>query len=73
MRRELRFESLDEVAADARQLMSRGYDAVGNWNLAQACSHMNDWMRFPMDGFPNPPFPLSIIFAVLRNTVGLAS
>ena len=46
-RRELYFSDLDEVVRDAEHLLAKGYDRAGNWNLAQVCTHLAEWMRFP--------------------------
>ena len=45
----------DQVSEDVRRLAAHGYTAHGNWNLSQVCGHLNDWMRFPMDGYPKAP------------------
>jgi hypothetical protein len=71
-RRELKFDTLDEVVRDAENLLARGYDRAGNWDLAQCCSHLAKWMRFPIDGFPKPPLPIRALLWVLRHTVGRA-
>jgi hypothetical protein len=70
VRRELRFDSLDDVVRDAEQLLAKGYDKAGNWDLAQACGHLANWMSYPLDGFPRPPLPIRLLLAVMRNTVG---
>ncbi len=69
-RRQLKFDSLDEVVRDAESLLAKGYERAGNWDLAQCCGHLVEWMRFPMDGFPRPPLPIRMMFAVLRPLVG---
>src|SRR3954452_11842982 len=71
-RRELRFASFDEVVADAENLLAKGYDRAGNWDLAQVCGHLAEWMRFPLDGFPKLPLFLRPLFWLFRNTVGRA-
>ena len=55
-RRKLSFTSLAEVVVDAENLLEKGYDKAGNWDLAQVCGHLAEWLRFPIDGFPQ--FPL---------------
>ena len=50
--------------------MENGYVSNGNWTLGQACSHIADWMRFPLDGFPNPPWPIRAMMWVMKHTVG---
>lgn len=69
-RRQLKFGSLDEVVRDAEHLLAVGYERAGNWDLAQCCGHLVEWMRFPMDGFPRPPLPIRMMFAVLRPLIG---
>ncbi len=54
-RRQLRFNDLDEVVRDAETLLAKGYQKAGNWDLAQCCKHLAEWMRFPVEGFPKAP------------------
>jgi hypothetical protein len=72
-RRALRFSSLDEVVRDAENLQAKGYDRAGNWDLAQVCTHLTEWMRFPMDGFPRPPLPVRMALWMMRVTIGKAA
>ena len=67
-KRELKFANLDEMMADARALQSGGYTGHGNWTLGQACGHVSEWMRFPLDGFPKPPLPIRMAFGALKVT-----
>ena len=69
-RRELRFTDLDDVVRDAEMLLSKGYEKAGNWDLAQVCKHLSEWMRFPVEGFPKMPLPLRPLFWIARKTVG---
>lgn len=69
-RRQLQFESLDEVAPDAENLLAKGYDKAGSWDLAQVAGHLAEWMRFPVEGFPSAPAPIRAVFWVLRKTIG---
>jgi hypothetical protein len=69
-RRELRFDSLDAVVRDAENLLASGYDKTGNWDLAQVCGHLAEWMRFPMDGFPTVPLVIRPIFWLVKVTSG---
>jgi hypothetical protein len=69
-RRQLRFDSLDAAVRDAEHLLAVGYEPAGKWDLAQVCGHLTEWMRFPMDGFPRPPLPIRMLFAVLRPLIG---
>lgn len=69
-RRKPTFASLDDVVRDAENLQAKGYDKTGNWDLAQVCSHLAEWMRFPVEGFPKVPLLLRPIAWLARATVG---
>jgi len=69
-RRALQFHDLDEVVRDAENLHAKGYEKAGNWDLAQICGHLAEWLRFPVEGFPKAPAPIRAVFWVLRKTVG---
>jgi hypothetical protein len=69
-RRNVAFGNLDEVAADVRNLLANGYSMRGDWNLAQVCGHLNDWMRFPMDGYPRAWAPIRAMLWLMKVTVG---
>ena len=69
-RRTLQFASLDDVVRDAEHLLAAGYERAGNWDLAQCCTHVAEWMRFPVEGFPKPPLPIQALLWMARNTVG---
>jgi hypothetical protein len=68
-RRKLAFASLAEVVVDAEHLLAAGYEKSGNWDLAQVCGHLAEWMRFPMDGFPWAPLGFRVVFWVMRHTI----
>ena len=68
-KRQLHYKDFDEMLADVEALQSGGYVRRGNWTLGQACGHVADWMRFPMDGFPKPPLPMRVVFWVMKMTV----
>src|SRR5687768_3540041 len=55
-RRSLRLATLDDAVTDARQLLERGYDRAGNWNLAQVCDHLTKLMTMSRDGFGDAGF-----------------
>ena len=69
-RRNLSFASLDEVAADAENLLAKGYDRAGNWDLAQVAGHVAEWMRFPIEGFPRPPLLIRPVLWLMKATAG---
>jgi hypothetical protein len=68
-RRELRFDSLDEVVRDAEHLLAVGYDKTGKWDLGQCCGHLSEWFRYQMEGYPRSPLLLRPVFWFVRNTV----
>jgi hypothetical protein len=70
LRRRLDFQDFDAVIRDAEALAAGGYDRAGQWDLAQVCGHLAEWLRFPLDGFPSPPLPIRLMLWALRNTVG---
>lgn len=69
-RRELNFNSLAEVLREVDRLQAGGCEPLGQWNLAQICEHLADWMTFPLDGFPRPPIPVRGLMWILRHTIG---
>ena len=52
----LRFESLDEVLAEAERLSVAERNGTlvraGNWTLGQTLGHLATWCRFAFDGYP---------------------
>ncbi|MFO0938725.1 MAG: DUF1569 domain-containing protein [Gemmataceae bacterium] len=69
-RRQLRFDSLDQAIADAENLLANGYDKAGNWSLSQVCDHLNDWITYPVSGYPKAPFPMGMVMWLLKVTMG---
>ena len=68
-RRNLKFATLDEAVADAENLLARGYEKTGNWDLSQVCGHLTNWVTYPLDGYPPLPLWLKPIFWVMRTTM----
>jgi hypothetical protein len=68
-RRILKFATLDEAVVDAENLLAKGYDQAGQWNLGQCCFHIGEWMRYAMDGFPKAPAPIRLLMWFARNTL----
>jgi Protein of unknown function (DUF1569) len=53
VRRQLRFESLDDIAAEVERLAaSKSVRAVGNWSSGQVLQHLTQTMENSIDGFP---------------------
>ena len=48
----LELRNWDEVLAQLQSLKTGEYQQLGAWNLSQCCGHLNQWLSFPMDGFP---------------------
>ncbi len=69
-RRALTFNTLDEVVADAENLLATGYERAGKWDLAQVCDHVAEWMRFPVQGFPKAFLPIRLILWMMKVTIG---
>lgn len=69
-RRQLQFDSFDDVIQDITNLQNRGHARVGQWNLSQVCRHLELWMSFLMDGFPKPPLPIKVMLWMMRVTIG---
>jgi hypothetical protein len=69
-RRQLTFATLNDAVADAENLLAVGYEKAGNWDLAQVCGHLSEWLRFPIDGFPKVPLLLRPVMWLMRVTAG---
>ncbi len=67
--RTLNFNDWDSIEADLRELTA-GYDQLGKWDLSQAALHLNDWLTYPMDGFPKNPWPIGAMMGMVRATMG---
>jgi len=69
-KRSLKYEHTDAMLGDVRSLLEAGYLSHGNWTLGQACGHVADWMRYPIDGFPRPPLPIRLLLWTMKHTIG---
>jgi hypothetical protein len=69
-RRALKFTRLGDALADVDSLHKDGYERVGNWDLAQTCDHLTQWMVYPLDGYPKAPLPIRVMLAAMRVTIG---
>ncbi len=65
---EKEFMTWEQIDARLAQLL-QGYTQRGKWNLTQISLHLNDWLRFPMEGFPRPPFFMRLLVPVIRLTM----
>jgi hypothetical protein len=63
-RRQLRFESVDDLLAELDQIEAaaqRGALATtGNWTVGQILSHLSAWIEYGYEGFPISPPPLPV-------------
>jgi hypothetical protein len=64
-RRNLDFQSAEEVIAEIENLQATGYQKAGNWNLSQICEHLSATLRVILDDVPVRRMPW-----LLRVTVG---
>ena len=71
--RSLSFSELQQVMPEVYRLLDQGYTQMGSWDLTQTCEHLADWMSFPFDGFPKPPWFIAWMFPIKRLTVGKSS
>ncbi len=62
-RRALSFTSLSEVMPEVDRLL-QGHRTVGNWSLAQICSHLAGSFIFSVEGFP------ARVPWLIRKTIG---
>lgn len=51
-RRELRFDSFDDVLADAEQVTFQPHHTLGNWTAAENLDHMAIPIEWATDGYP---------------------
>ncbi len=68
--RKLTFSDLDQVMPEVDRLVRDGYRQLGQWDLAQCCEHLKLWMQYPIDGYPPTPWPMRMMIALMRWTLG---
>ena len=55
-RRQLRFESIDEVLADVEKIVAAAHagslQQTGNWTPGQIMAHLAAWIEYGYDGYP---------------------
>ena len=67
---ELSFDNFEQVEQRLQHLLDAGYRQQGNWNLAQTASHLNDWLIYPITGYPKPALPTRMVLGILKITSG---
>jgi len=68
--RQLQFNDFAEVQAEVDRLHQRGYEKLGQWDLAQVCDHLTYFVQGSLDGFTfRVPWLLKVLFGrfVLRR------
>ena len=67
---DLVFENFQQLEDYLHQLLKQGYQQTGTWDLAQTALHLNDWITFPIDGYPRLPVWQRFPLWVLKVTAG---
>jgi hypothetical protein len=68
-RRQLRFNSLDDIAAEVERLAAcTEVRALGNWSSGQVLQHLASTMDNSIDGFPNfVPAPIKLMLRLFMK------
>ena len=67
-RRELRFNSFDDLLADAEQLASGEVQTLGNWSLAQIFTHLAAGINSTIDGSSfSAPFFMRLMGPLMKK------
>ena len=65
----IEFNSLEEGIRDVEDLHKNGYQQHGKWNLAQCCGHLENWLTYPLDGFPKPGLFMGCMLWMMKKTI----
>ncbi|MDA7978940.1 MAG: DUF1569 domain-containing protein [Pirellulales bacterium] len=67
-RRELRFETLDDILDDAQAMATAGWTVLGNWSFGQACFHIAKTIEAGIDGMDyKAPFFIRLIVGLRKK------
>ena len=73
-RRQLRFETLDQVREDAERIAAAERAGrlrrTGNWTAGQTLGHLAAWINYAYDGYPpdlRPPWFIKLILRFQKN------
>jgi hypothetical protein len=68
-RRELHFNTLDDILVDANGLAAMPMRPLGNWSVGQATGHLARAMQMSLDGFADPraPLPIRLFLKLLKK------
>jgi len=69
-KRKLHFADLHQAMVEAERLLESGYQSAGNWNLSQCCGHLSEWLRYPIDGFPQSNIVVRALMWMMKVTIG---
>lgn len=69
-RRELRFESFDEVVDDVNSHATPDAQTLGNWSVGQICEHLAVAMERSIDGYGfQAPWPIRLGGRLLKRRI----
>jgi hypothetical protein len=69
-RRQLQFDTLDDMLADVEHLNKGQVNAIGNWSPGQVLGHLTIIMTGSMDGFKNrPPWIIRLLGKVMKRRI----
>jgi hypothetical protein len=67
-KRELAFNSYEEIAKEIEALQRTGYKRMGAWSLGQVCAHLDFYFKGSLDGF-NPMLPWIVRMLIGKPTL----
>jgi hypothetical protein len=70
-RRELHFDTLDDLRAELSRLEASQVDTIGNWTFGQILEHLAIGMRFTLDGPPDFKIPwyFKLMAPLMKNSM----
>ncbi|WP_164102408.1 DUF1569 domain-containing protein [Candidatus Laterigemmans baculatus] len=69
-RRQLAFQSLEDILGEGERLSQSRVQTVGNWSLGQILDHLATWMEFSIDGVPaRIAWPLRVVLRPFRKQI----
>jgi hypothetical protein len=69
-RRQLHFESYEDLLADVHAMNSQPTRQLGNWTLGQICEHLAKAIEYAVDGAPfKAPWPLRVAGRVIKKRI----
>jgi hypothetical protein len=60
-RREVHYDSFDQLLAEVDALAAGGYEALGNWSLGRTTAHLARAMQAGLDGAPMAPLHIRVV------------